>query len=94
MIRNLTRFYKKHAKPYLYAGRMIPSPEPVCETITFNRRDSTRTVTLPAILCSAWEAENRSRVMILVNPNDTEAHCRVEKRDITVPALNAIMLPL
>ena len=94
LIANLTRCYKETAKPYLYAGRMIPSPKVECKPVTFSMRRSERTVTLPSILSSAWEAEDGRRALILVNPEDAEAHCRVNGIQSAVPPLNAIVIAL
>ena len=94
LIANLTRFYKERSKPYLYAGRMISAPIVSCETVTFATRSSDRTVTLPSILSSAWEAEDKSRVLILVNPSDEEASCKVNGIPIAISPLDAIILPL
>ncbi len=94
LVGNLMRFYKKFAKKYLYAGRMITAPAVECESITFRRCDSERSVTLPAILSSAWEADDGSRALILINPGDIEVCCKVNGTSATVPHLDAIMLRL
>lgn len=94
LIANLTRFYKEAAKPYLYAGRMIPSPDVECENVIFATGRSGRTATLPAILSSAWEAQDGSRALILVNPGNAEAYCKVNGLQVAVPPLDAIMIML
>ena len=94
MVANLTRFYKEQAKPYLYAGRMIPSPEVKCDSVTFGRRDSERNITLPTIFSSAWQAEDGSRAVILVNPTDNDINCLVDGKPITVPKINAVLLQI
>ncbi|MBE6593312.1 MAG: hypothetical protein E7642_04890 [Ruminococcaceae bacterium] len=94
LVSNLTRFYKEQAKPYLFAGRMIPAPKVECESVVFATYDKDRTLTLPAVLSSAWEAEDRGRALILVNPSENEAKCKINKKSVTVPPLDAIILPL
>ena len=94
LIANLSRFYRESAKPYLYAGRMIPAPAVDCGEVTFERQFSDRTVTLPAILSTAWEGEDGSRAQILINPTEAEAICTVEGKTLQIPALDAVLLPL
>jgi hypothetical protein len=94
LIANLTRFYKEHAKPYLYAGRMIASPIVECDSVVFTTVDAQRTLTLPAVLSSAWEAEDGSRAMILVNPSENEAKCKISGRTVAIPPLDAVILSL
>lgn len=93
MVANLSRFYKETAKPYLYAGRMIAAPAVFCESITFNKRNSARAV-LPSVLSSAWEAKNGDRALILVNPNDKASLCTINRLEISVPPLDAIIIKL
>lgn len=94
LIANLTRFYKECAKPYLYAGRMIPSPRVECESVTFALSNSERSVTLSSVLWSAWEANDGSRALVLVNPSDAEERCKVNRVEVTVPPLDAIIIAL
>ena len=94
LISNLTRFYKEHAKPYLYSGRMISAPTVECERVTYETYDPNRTLSLPAILSSAWQSEDGSRALILVNPNENAAECKVNGGTVTIPALDAVILPL
>lgn len=92
LISNLTRFYQERAKPYLCSGRMVRSPALDCDTLSFALRDSDRTVTLPALLCSAWETDDGTRALVIVNPEGKEATCRVAKKEIRVPPLDAILI--
>ena len=94
LIANLTKFYKNEASKYLFAGRMIASPKVECDSVSFERWDAPRTSTLPAILHSAWEATDGSRALILVNPSSSDTECKVDGKDLTVPALNAIKIDL
>ena len=94
LIGNLTALYKNGAKKFLYAGRMISSPEVKCESIRIKGFDSNPFVKLDAILHSAWEAEDGSRGLILVNPDDREAICEVNGNNITVPALGGVIVSL
>ena len=92
LVRNLTAFYREKAKPYLYAGRMIAPEEVDCPMLEFARRDRERTVCLPAILTTAWEAEDGQRVQLLVNPLDEETVCTVKDKEYTVPPLSAMLI--
>ena len=89
LIRNLTRFYREEAKPYLYAGRMIPALPVVCAERDFIGNWGTRRFSLPILHSTAWEAPDGSRVQILVNPEDFDVECRVGETTVTVPALSA-----
>ena len=94
LIANLTRFYRECGKPYLYAGRMISAPDIECESIMIPNTNSKQTFVLPALLSSAWEAKDGSRVLIIVNPHDNDMSCRVNGEEINVPASDVIMLPI
>ena len=94
LIANLTRFYKESAKPYLYAGRMIPPPDVECQNITFALLGAERSAPLSSILSSAWEAKDGSRALILVNPSDSEVACKVNGAQIFVAALEAKIIKL
>ena len=48
---------------------------------------------LPMLHTSAWEAEGK-RVQILVNPFDEAVRCKLGGRALTVPANDAILLPI
>lgn len=91
LVKNLTTFYKNEAKPYLYNGRMITPPLVECEKVDFLTNENL-TVTLPSVLCSAWQSEDGSKAIILVNSFDCEVKCKVENREVVIPALNAIKL--
>ena len=88
-IRNLTRFYREEAKPYLYAGRMIPALPVECPDRAFIGNWGTRPFSLPILHSTAWEAEDGRRAQILVNPEDFDVECRVGEATVTVPALSA-----
>ena len=92
MISNLTRFYREEAKPYLYAGRMIQALPVECETVTYTAAG--RPLPLPEVIATAWQAEDGSRAQILVNPGDDAVTCRVVEKAYTIPAGNAILIPL
>ena len=94
LVKNLTAFYGEQAKPYLYNGRMIAPPTVACDTVAFSRSNGSSQVVLPAILGTAWEAEDGSQVLILVNPAEHEAVCRINGKQLSIPALNAIKVPL
>ena len=94
LIRNLTRFYREQAKPFLHAGRMIPALPVEGGTVTYFCRFVERDVVLPAILTSAWESADGRRAQILVNPEDRDAVCAVNGQTVTVPAMNAVLMEI
>jgi hypothetical protein len=73
---------------------MTASPEIECESLSFEIRDYGRSVTLPALLSSSWEASDGSRVLILVNPDENEARCKIDEVELNVPPLDAIMIKI
>jgi len=85
-VAKMTKFYREEAKPFLYNGRMIEGLSVECELAPFGHN-------LPKILSSAWEADGR-RVQILVNAFDEDITCKVGAKEITVPANDAILLPM
>lgn len=94
LIRNLTRFYREKAKPFLHAGRMIPALPVDGGTVTYFCRFVERDVILPAILTSAWESVDGRRAQVLVNPDERDAVCTVNGQTVTVPAMNAVLLEI
>ena len=92
LVRNLTAFYRNQAKPYLINGRMIHAPTMECDTVAFSLNGQNTSVKLPAVLCTAWEAADGSEALILVNPADCETRCRINGKQIAIPALNAVMV--
>lgn len=86
LIKNLTRFYRNVAKPYLYNGKMIKGENVCCAVAPFGHN-------LPEILTSAWEAGGK-RVQILVNPFDEYKTCTLGKKTVQVPANDAICVEL
>lgn len=91
MIKNLTRFYKESGKEYLFAGRMIPAPSVECEAITIPQDKPNRQCILPTVHASAWQSSDGRRALILVNPHESDRVCRVDGKEITVPALDAVL---
>ena len=96
LIANLTRFYREEAKDYLYHGRMIPACPIACEqTVTLPYKESIGgDITLPAILSTAWEADNGKRAQILINPECTDQSCTLNGKKINVPALDAVLIEI
>ena len=92
MIRNLSRFYREEAKPYLYAGRMIPAMEVDCREIEYEI--SGTMCAFPAVHTSAWEAPDGSRAQILVNPGDETEVCMIGGRTVTVAPMDAVLLQI
>ena len=93
-IRNLTRFYREEAKPYLYAGRMIPALPVECAERNFICNWGTRPFSLPILHSTAWEAADGSRAQIIVNPEGYDVTCRVGDREVIAPALSGVILAM
>ena len=94
LIRNLTRFYREEAAPYLGYGKMIPSMPIECERMTLPRYDARRNLTQDAVLSTAWQAPDGSRAQILVNPTDEAQRVRIGGRELVVEALQAVKVEI
>lgn len=49
---------------------------------------------LPAVHYSAWEADNGKTAHILVNPTEIDRVCTLDGKEITVPALDAVLIEI
>ena len=94
LIRNLTEFYKKDVKKFLYNGRMIASPEVKCDRVRIGICYPEGIFESSSILSSAWEAADGERALILVNPDTREQSCTVDGKAVTVPPLSGIVFDL
>ena len=92
LVHNLVAAYKGAAGKYLYNGRMLPTPAVTCESVTFNRRNGRNPITLPAILATAWEAEDGERAVVLVNPSKQERSCTVDGKKVAVAPLGCVVM--
>ena len=86
-IANVTRAYKEELKPYLLNGRMIPAPKISCESERFDLSGRDRSLELPTVYSSAWESQDGSRALILVNPTDVERECKIDGVSVTLAPL-------
>jgi hypothetical protein len=93
LIANLTRFYREKAAPYLGLGKMIPAAPVDCAEMTLPRYDASRSLRVPVLLSTAWEAPDGSRAQILVNPTDAPQMATVAGKTMTVAPLQAMLLP-
>jgi hypothetical protein len=93
LIANLTRFYREKAAPYLGLGKMIPADPVDCAEMTLPRYDASRSLRVPVLLSTAWEAPDGSRAQILVNPTDAPQMATVAGKTMTVAPLQAMLLP-
>ena len=94
LIANLSHFYKEKAKNYLYDGKMVAAPSVECETLTYTANTPGGSVSLPAVLSSAWDRGDGKRALILVNPSDVEVGCKVDGVEIIIPPLDAILFEI
>ena len=70
---------------------MITPPAMDCESIVLGYLNSDKTLSVPALHCTAWQAPNGDRACILVNPNERDVECKLAGETIIVPALNAMI---
>ena len=90
----MVRFYKEEAKPYLFAGRMIPAPAFSCGRVEFPLYKRAWRVDLPSVICTAWRGADGTEVAILVNPGEKAEECRLGESTVTVPAREAVLVRL
>ena len=94
LVANLCRFYREGAGKYLHNGRMIPALPVACGTKEFFMEWYGHACSIPTVYATAWQAEDGTRVQILVNPGDADEVCTVGDRQITVPARDAVMMEI
>jgi hypothetical protein len=92
LVRNLTRFYNNVAKEYLSSGRMARMANLECDTITYHQQNRPVCVTLPKIIATAWERADGGTAHVLVNPFNEPVSCKLGGKELTVPALDAILV--
>ena len=91
-IRNLLRFFKKEAKPYLLYGKMEKALPVSCDDSP--REDSPNTdIVLPRVFSTAW-SYNGKKVQIFVNPSGETQTVRAGTISVTVEARNGTMIEL
>lgn len=96
LVSNLSRLWREETCGTVYGGRMVPAPQIECGTVTLHKNieglvkesDSV----LPAVICTAWERESGERMLLLVNPTETEQSCRIDGREMTVPPLDGVQI--
>jgi len=72
--RGLVQVYDR-TKPWLLYGRMLPDPRILTELPTVRaqwRYQQTQTVTMPAVLASAWRAPDGSVALVFANVSEAE----------------------
>ena len=92
LVRNLTKFYRDGAKEYLHAGRMAACDTLECDSVVYHQQNRPESVKLPKIIATAWESQDGGKAHILVNSFDTPVSCKLGGKEITVPALDAILV--
>ena len=91
-IKNMVVFYNCEAKEYLHSGKMANAPEIECEKITIPQFRGQKTITLPRLLSSAWEAKDGKTAYIVVNPECEEIEFKIENECYKVEGLNALLI--
>ena len=91
-IRNMTKFYNEGAKKYLYCGKMSSAPDIKCEEITIPMYRGRDFITLPRLLSSVWEADDKKTAYIVVNPEDSHVSFQIGNECYEVPPLDACLI--
>ncbi len=76
LLTNLLAWRKTAAKEYLLYGRMEASPEVVCDTMPFYRKEVPGVVQKPAVLCATWR-RGENFLTLLVNYTQKPQEARV-----------------
>ena len=92
---NMRRLYDEGgAKPYLYDGRMIKTVDYECGTIQYNHRWGDNMIEpVPEVYASAWEKDGK-RVQIFANHMDRPSTIKFQGKEITIPAMDGIMVEI
>lgn len=93
-IKNMMDFYNNGAKKYLYCGKMTNAPDIECENITIPMFRGRPSITLPRLLFSTWEADGGKTAYIVVNPEDKAVNFKLNGKEYSVDALNAILITI
>ncbi len=93
LVGNLTALRRGAGKKFLHEGRMLPplSVEGAGEH-TFQMVSAIETLTVPRVLTSRWQAQDGEIGQALINWTKEDVVCRVENKEITVPAMDAVMI--
>ena len=93
LVKNLARWRREKASKYLVAGRMARCPKVECDTVAIHRVGMPD-VAAPAVLASAWQADDGQRAVILANTTREAQPCIVagHPEAIVVPPLDAAIL--
>ena len=93
LVANLSCVFRENLKEHIFGARMTATPHIDCDTVTLYRKmeglASKRDCVLPAVISTAWECMDGMRLLLLVNPTETEQECVVDGVRVRVPALNA-----
>ena len=91
-IKNMVEFYNSEAKEYLHFGKMVNAPEIECEKIKIPQYRGQKTITLPRLLSSTWEAKDGKTAYIVVNPENDQVEFKIENKCYMVEGLNALLI--
>ena len=92
LVKNLTALYNSGAKKYLHNARMTAPAVLGCDSITYRYQNRDGGVTLPRIICTAWQTDDGSVAHLLVNPFEQPITCTLGADTVTVPALNGVIV--
>ena len=92
MIKNVTAFYQREGKKYLFNGKMSVADDFACEEISIPQFRGQPFSTLPRLLCSAWEAEGGKTAYVVVNPEEEPVSFRIGTATYQAPALSALLV--
>jgi len=93
LVRNLNAARRRWPE-FLRRGDMIPAPEIECGTRVLANLTRSGERRVPEILRSAWRAPDGREAAFFVNYQTQEKFFRMNGRTVTVPPLDALMLPL
>ncbi len=91
---NMRRLYDEDgAKPYLYDGRMIKTVDYECDTVLYENWQGEMIEPVPCVYASAWEKDGK-KVQIFANHMDKPSTIKFCGKEITIPAMDGIMVEI
>ena len=91
-VKNMTEFYNKGAKEYLYSAKMSAINEFKCEEISIPQFRGQKYSLLPRLLCSVWEAEGGKIAYVVINPENEPVDFSIGNENFTCPALDGVLI--
>ena len=91
-VKNMTEFYNKGAKEYLYSAKMSAKNEFKCEEISIPLFRGQKHSLLPRLLCSAWESADGKTAYVVINPENEPVTFAIGNEQFNCPPLDGVLI--